>query len=170
MTVNLTGLRKSKRTAIIDRWTDLALRVYPHDSGGFIAQEKDRFRNPVGHVTRASLGALFDGLLTGRPAEAMRESLDDIVRIRAVQDLSPAEALGFVFLLKRALREELGEAATQDSATDLSALDSAIDRLALQAFDLFMEYRESIYDLRVREIKRRTSRLLERRTKGGGAL
>jgi hypothetical protein len=160
--VDLPGLLGTKRTAIVERWADLALRVYPQDSTGFIKQEKDRFQNPVGHVTRASLGSLFEGLLDGRPAEELTEALDDIVRIRAVQDLSPGTALGFVFLLKRAVREELGETATQATPVDLSPLDDAIDRLALHAFNLFVEQREKIYDLRVREFKRGASRLLER--------
>jgi hypothetical protein len=90
----------------------------------------------------------------------MRESLDRIVRIRAVQDLSPSQAVEFVFLLKRAVREELGEALAKQ--VDLSALHAWIDGLALQAFGLFVECRQRIYELRVREIKRRASTLLER--------
>ena len=160
--VDLPGLLESKRTAIAERWTDLALRVYPQDSSGFIKREKDRFRNPVGHVTRASLGTLLDGLLEGRSAEEMAVALDEIVRIRAVQDLSPGTALGFVFLLKRAVREELDEATTRGSSIDFSPLDGAIDQLALHAFNRFVEQREKIYDLRVREFKRSASRLLER--------
>jgi hypothetical protein len=165
----LQGLLRSGRTAIVDRWTDLALRVYPQDSTGFIRQEKDRFRNPVGHLTRESIDALFAGLLAGRSVEEMKESLDRIVRIRAVQDLSPSQAVGFVFLLKRAVREELGEAVERE--VDLSALHAWIDGLALQAFDLFVECRQRIYELRVREIKRRASTLLERMkepAQGGG--
>jgi hypothetical protein len=160
--VQLPELLKSKRTAIAGRWTDLALEVYPLDSSGFLRQEKDRFRNPVGQITRESLETLFEGLLAGLRAEEMKEALDAIVRIRAVQDLSPAQALGFVFLLKRVVREELGEAATEQACrADLSALHDRIDRLALQAFGLFVECRERIHDLRVREFKRRTSRLLK---------
>jgi hypothetical protein len=160
--LDLPGLLENKRTAIVERWTDLALRVYPQDSTGFIRRERDRFRNPVGHVTRANLGTLFDGLVNGRSTDEMVGALDEIVRIRAVQDLSPGTALGFVFLLKRAVREELDETATQGSSIDLSPLDGAIERLALAGFDLFVEQREKIYDLRVREFKRSASRLLAR--------
>lgn len=150
----------SRRSAIADRWTDLALRVYPQDSTGFIRQEKDRFKNPVGHLTRQSLDELVAGLLTGRPAEEMTEPLDRIVRIRAVQDLAPSRALEFVFLLERAVREELGEELAKRE--DLSALRAWADRLAMQAFDQFVKCRERIHELRVLEIKRQGTTLLER--------
>lgn len=153
--MNLFELHKSERTAIVGRWTNLALEVYPMEASGFLKRETDRFHNPVGNVTRESLGALFDGLIEGREATEMREPLDGIVRIRAVQDLSAPQAVGFVFLLKRAVREVLAESATRGSETsDLSALDGAIDRLALEAFDLFTGCRETIHRLRIGELKR----------------
>ena len=161
--MHLDDRLKDRRAAIVDRWTDLALRVYPEDSARFMKRERDRFRNPVGQVTHESLAALFDGLLASRPTDEMKEALDGIVRIRAVQDLAPSHAVGFVFLLKRAVREEVGDAVMDRfSWADLSALDAGVDRLALHAFERFMECRETVYDLRVREIKRRTSTLLAR--------
>jgi hypothetical protein len=120
-------------------------------------QEKDCFQNPIGHVTRNSLEALYDGLLAGRPARELTEPLDNILRIRAVQDLSPSEALGFLLLLKRAVRDELGAHAT---TVEMSGLDTMIDQLALHAFDLYTQCREKIYELRLGEIKRRASSLL----------
>jgi hypothetical protein len=161
--VQLPDLLKSKRTAIVERWKELALQSYPQDSVPFLRQERDRFCNPIGHLTGESLEAVFEGLVAGRPAEQTRAALDGIVRVRAVQDLSASQAVGFVFLLERAIREELGEAgASRVSGAEWSALRAGIDELALQAFDLFMECREKIYELRADEVKRRTSRLLER--------
>lgn len=161
--MHLPGFLNSKRKAIVDRWMDLALQVYPEDSARFMRQEKDRFGNPVGRITREALETVFEGLVTGRTTGEMRESLDEMLRLRAVQDLPPSQAVGFVFLLKRAIRELLDEVeADRAPPAALSALDSAIDRLGLEAFDLFMECREKIYDLRAREIRRRTASLLAR--------
>ena len=103
-----------------------------------------------------------DGM-ADRPLEEIEETLDGIVRIRAIQELSPAQALGFVFLLKRAVQEELGEALTDPSfREDLFDLHSRIDRMALAAFDRFVKCREAIYDFRAREAKRQTFALLKR--------
>jgi hypothetical protein len=161
--VQLRELLESKKAAIVDRWCDLTLRVYPQESARLMRREKDRFQNPVGRVTRESLESLFDGLRTGRPAGEMTDALDGIVRIRAVQDLSCSTALTFLFELKQAIRDELGEDALgRVSDAELSALEVGIDRLTLQAFDLFVLCREKIHELRVGEIKRRTSVLFER--------
>ena len=161
--MHLPGLLKDRRAAIVARWTDLALEVYPEDSSGFLKGEKDRFRNPVGRITREALGSLYDGLLAGQPAEDLGDALDGIVRVRAVQDLSPDQAVGFVFLLKRAIDDELGDTATdRASRNELSALHTGIDRLALQAFGRYVVCREAIFDLRVRESHRRLSTILKR--------
>ena len=161
--MQLQGLLESRRTEIADRWVDLALAIYPEGSGGFIGREKDRFRNPVGHTTGESLRAILDAILAGRPLEEIEEPLDGVVRIRAIQELSPAQALGFVFLLKRAIQEELGEALTDPSHWgDLSDLHSRIDQLALEAFDRYVKCREAIFDFRAREAKRQTFALLKR--------
>ena len=159
--VQLRDFLQTRRTAIVDRWTGLTFEVYPPDAARLMTREKDRFRNPVGHVTRKSLEDLYDGLVAGRPAGEMTGALDGIVRIRAVQDLSPSQALGFLFLLKPSVRDELGEGATMD----LTALDFAIDRLTLEAFDLFMRCREQIHGLRRNEIKQQASALLQRRNR-----
>jgi len=157
--MQLRGFLQTRRAPIVDRWVELTLRVYPQDAARLMRREKDRFRNPVGHVTRKSLEELYDGLLAGRPAEEMTGPLDGIVRIRAVQDLSPSQALGFLFLLKRSVRDELGENAT----ADLSALDTTVDGWVLEAFDLFMRCREQIHELRRNEIRRQASALHENR-------
>jgi hypothetical protein len=109
-----------------------------------------------------SLGVLYDGLLADGPADEMRRALDAIVRIRAVQDLSPSAGVGFVFLLKQVIGEQLrGRDADPADRTALAALFGRIDRLALEAFDLFMQCREKIFQLRVREIRGRAPAPLE---------
>ena len=149
---------RSRRAAIIDRWANLAFTVYNADYTRRLKQEKDRFQNPVGHRSRDSLEELFDGLLAGRPAADLTGALDGIVRIRAVQELSPSRALEFIFLLKRAVREALGD----DTRADLTDLDAAIDRLALAAFDLYTQCKEKVHELRRNEIRQQASDHLER--------
>jgi hypothetical protein len=153
---------------VLERWQSLTLAVYPERAGRFIAGEPDRFRNPVGHLIRENLAILYDGVLSDAPAEEMRRALDPIVRVRAVQDLPPSDAVGFVFLLKQALREGApgGEPAL---GVDPEELLRRIDRVALQAFDLYTQCRETIHDLRVREIRARVPRPLRSAAVGSAA-
>ncbi len=59
--------------------------------------------------------------------------LDDIVRIRAVQQFSASDALGFIFLLKKSLRESIPEKMMKDQhlVGELLKLESRVDSLAL---------------------------------------
>jgi len=153
-----------KRPAILSRWLDLIVKGYPDSTAKFLQTESDRFNNPVGATLTRELGPLYEAVLCGPDREAIAKHLDPIVRIRAVQDFSPAEAVGFVFQLKQAIREELEEDGVGE---ELLAFESTIDALALQAFDVFMRCREQIYQLRTDEIKRQTYVQLERANRKG---
>ena len=84
------------------------------------------------------------------------------MRIRAVQDFTPSQALSFIFPLKRIIREELCvEIAEKQLSDEMLSLESAIDNLALSAFDIYMKCREKIYDIKANEVKRSTFRLLQ---------
>jgi hypothetical protein len=89
--------------------------------------------------------------------------LDSIVRIRAIQDFAPSTALAFILQLKKVVRQELGSKILQQPgiAGELAAYESAVDDLALFAFDLYMKCREKIYELKANEARNMTFRLLQ---------
>ena len=152
-------LPQEKQVAILDRWRELILSSYPADAAGFFRREKDRFANPVGEAVRRHSAVLLDGILADTPPHdpAIAEALDGLVRIRAVQDFTPAQAVAFVFQLKQALREALPEGGGAPVELELR-----VDRLALAAFDHYARCREQIYDIKVREIRNRTARRFTR--------
>jgi hypothetical protein len=87
-------------------------------------------------------------------AASAARALEGVVRIRAVQNFSASEAVGFVLLLKPALRAEL------PAGPEIEAdLDRRIDQIALAAFDLYARCREQIYEVRLREAGRRSEML-----------
>lgn len=144
-----------ERQAVLDRWRALTFAAYAERGERFLSGEPDRFRNPVGHVLGENLGLLLDGILADAPAEDLRPALDAIVRIRAVQDLPPSVAVEFVFLLKRALREESGGGKWDLPPEVPAGLLERIDRLALHAFDLYVQCHRQLHELRLREIRAR---------------
>jgi len=90
--------------------------------------------------------------------------LDNIIRIKAIQDFTPSQAISFIFDLKKIVREEFksDNSGFEDRISEeLSKLDSRIDNLALEAFDIYMKCREKIYDLRAKEFQDKTFRLLQ---------
>jgi hypothetical protein len=161
--MTLRELLGQKKSAILDGWFDLVLETYPADTQRFLKKQKSRFGNPVAHEISQGIEGVFDQLLTGAGAEEMSPFVDRLVRIRAVQEFTPAQALGFIFGLKKVIRGELaGALAARPLAEEMVDLEARIDRLALLAFNLYMGCKQQIYELRVDEVKNRVGALLRR--------
>jgi hypothetical protein len=149
--MELNEAMAAKRVVVLERWFQAVLATYPEETARFLAGGADPFANPVGHTVRESLGRLYDRFATDAPARELSSAIDGIVRIRAVQEFAPSAAVGFVYTLRVILREELADAALDPAGQ--AALESGVDRLALVAFDVYMQCREKIFEIRVREIK-----------------
>jgi hypothetical protein len=149
--MGLDEVLAAKRGTVLDRWFEAVLATYPADTARFLAGGADPFANPVGHTVREGLGRLYDRLIAEAPAAELSAAIDGIVRIRAVQEFSPAAAVGFVYTLKRILREELAGSGVDPAGQ--ATLEDGVDRMALTAFDVYMQCREKIFEIRVREIK-----------------
>jgi hypothetical protein len=156
-----------KTSAIAERWLADALAAYPADSAALFRQQKDRFANPVGHALRVGTRAAVEALLEGREAEEICTHLDEIVKIRAVQEFHPSQAVSFVFQLKGAIRAALGtegpstQGLSEVLSSELADLERRIDLMALGVFDIYMRYRGQIYELRINEVKRSVARVME---------
>ena len=162
--MKLEDLLKHKAPHIRKRWVDLIIETYPADSQRFLREQKDRFANPVGTTLSRAVESLYHELLHGMDPEKVTASLDEIVRIRAIQDFSPARAMIFIFLLKKVLREELHQEIKESTAAceELLVLESRVDEMALRGFELYMNCREKVYEIRAKEAKNHVSRLLQR--------
>jgi len=160
----LRELLAERRSAVCARWLDAVLGEYGEATASRWRRERDPFANPVGHALATGLPELLDAVAgDGEPAAGAVAALEAIVRIRAVQDLAPSRAVGFVYRLRDAIREELSaELAGGDLASGLPALDGRIERLALLAFDVYVRLREQIFRIRQEELKRSVASLLRR--------
>jgi hypothetical protein len=162
--MKLEKLLSEKGPAILDRWLKLILESYPADTQRFLKKQKDPFANPVRHTISKELENIYRELLKGVDRERVSPFLDRIIRIRAVQDFSPSQAIAFVFLLKQVIRGLLDKEIREHSLSDdLLALESQIDDLALVAFDVYMGCREKIYALSANEARNQVYRLLQKK-------
>ncbi len=160
---NLKQQLTEKKSAILKRWFTMIADTYQSDTSNFLKKQKAQFTNPVGYTLAEGIEGLFDGLIKGMLPDDVSRFLDSIVRIRAIQDFSPSDAVSFIFQLKRVVRQELGSEVLQQPGIneELTALESSIDDLALFAFDLYMKCREKIYELKANEARNMTFRLLQ---------
>jgi len=164
MDMDLKRLLQERKTAIVKRWFDAVTEAYPDDTSRFLKKKKDQFTNPVGYTISEGIEHLFDALLQGMLQDKVSAFLDSIIRIRAIQDFTPSEAVAFIFRLKKVIRQELGDdiLKQQGMLEALSTFDSAIDDLALYSFDIYMKCREKIYELKANEARNMTFRLLQK--------
>ncbi len=164
-TATLTDLINKHKKIVLKKWFDSVVDTYPTETKRFLLGQRDRFTNPVAASISDGLDGILQGLIAGTDLESSDFSgfLDRIVRVRAIQEFSASEALGFIFLLKTVVKDTLGKEIVQQGLTEqLAAFEANVDRLALLAFDKYMECRERIFEIRIREIKDSTCRTWER--------
>jgi hypothetical protein len=151
----LQALLHEREEAIVGRWLEDTLADYPSDGARAFSRERDEFANPVGHSLRTGTRAIFEALVDDTDDGALHRALDDILGIRAVQQLPPARAVGFLFHLKDLLHAELDGASADPGLREaLEALDRRIDGAVLSAFETYVGYRELVAELRIAEVKR----------------
>jgi hypothetical protein len=169
--MSLTAHLAQKKSAILDRWLTTIYESYPPETAIFLRKEKDRFDNPAGYRISEGLAGLFGALLQDMEREQILTFLDEIIRIRVLQNFAPSQALAFIFLLKNVLRAELAEEIRQDNlAEELLDLESRIDGLGLLAFDVYTKRREKLQEIRMDEVKRRISGVMRKSGLSGDSL
>jgi hypothetical protein len=161
--MNLQEILTRNSSAIVKTWLRMTLDTYPTDAKRFLNEQKDPFANPVGHTLSQEMEKIFHELLEQMDPEKVWPFLDPIVKIRAVQDFSPSQAVSFVFLLKKAVREELEREIKENRLHDeCMDFDNKVDQLALLAFDIYMTHKKKLYEIRANQAKNQVSKLLER--------
>jgi RsbT co-antagonist protein rsbRD N-terminal domain len=161
--MTLAQLLSERQEALCGRWLDAILAGYGEPTASRWRREKDPFRNPVGHTLAAGLPALLASVSSEALPQDALAALGEIVRIRSVQALAPSRAVGFVWLLRDAIRAELGEELSGGAhAEELAGVERRIERLALEAFDTYVALREQVFRLRQEELKRSVASILRR--------
>jgi len=136
---------------ILEKWIEKVADSHPQSAAALRTPKPDPFRNPVGYTIRHGLAQLFEQLQGDMDASAIDSALDNILRIRAVQDMSASEAAGFVTPLRSILPQA-------PATSDLDLMNSRIDQLTLAAHEKYMQCREQIRAARCHEAARLASR------------
>jgi len=148
---------------ILKQWFQQVIKTYPEETARFLTTTADPFDNPVGADIKKGIEEVFDQLLAKSSITTAPPFLERLIKIRAVQDFRPSQAVSFVFALKDIVRGRIARQSRQfDYFDDVLAFNKRIDDLALVAFNAYMQSRENVCEIRVHEVKNRVSRLLKR--------
>lgn len=162
-------LLQDNRSAIINAWHQAIVNTYPEKTAHFLTSQKDPFANPIGATISREIKVIFDELLLEESTEKLADSIDALVRIRAVQDFPPSQAVAFFQGLKKVVRKQAGQQIQEEELLrQLAVFDDRVDQLCLLAFDAYMRCREKIWELRAKESQNRVSNLLKRMTHMNG--
>ena len=164
--MSLKELLFDRKKDIIKKWQNEIFQLYPADSIRFLTSESNQFANPVGHSIRAHTENLFGELMSEEniTPEKIGPMLDEILRIRAIHDFTPSNALRYLYFLKEVIAQEVNEASEPDINlySELNSIYSRIDEIILIAFDIYSKCREKLFEIKVQTAKNQVSGLLRR--------
>ncbi len=140
---------------LLNQWFEETIQTYSPETARVLGKNSNRFDNPVGAVTKETLEEVVNLICEGFDRDAMEKALDPLIRIRAVQTFTAADAVGFLFFIKPIVRNFLGE-------KDLEGFNQAVDEMVLAGFNRYMKCREDIFLLKATESKRRVYNAFER--------
>lgn len=172
--MKLKELLSKNRPVILKKWLEAALEASPADTADLFRKQGKSPANPAVPALSSGMAGIFNELLFEADPEKAYSCLYDIMRLRAVQDFTAAQAVSFVFLLKKIIKEELSKdiqknqnstIPSEELSEALDKLASKIDAIALISFDIYMECREKLYNIKANEMRNWTSRLVERANK-----
>jgi len=141
-----------KRTSILRQWENCLLEKFAPETVQIFKKQKDQFANPMGHKISAGLGELFDVICDAGDHEVETPALGQLIKLRAVQQISASDAVSFVFQLKKIVRKESRKAKAAEVYEEWLAFDARVDAAALAVFDMFMASREQVYKVRMSEL------------------
>ena len=152
----LLNFLKENKAVILDKWVDSVLTTYSADAFPIFKGQKDRFANPVGYNVRQGLEEIFNFIIHDMEVELAGSTVEALIKVRAVQDFSPSEAVSFIFNLKPIIRKICSKEKFEGSQTEWLSFESRLDSLTLKVFDLYMACRERLHQVRIRELERGT--------------
>ena len=161
--MGLKELLEKNKSSIVKKWIDVVVNTYPPDTSQFLTSQTDRFANPVGSYITEGLASLFDELIAGSDAARMREHLDPLIRVRAIQDFTPSQATAFILSLKTIIRDKTEKHLEKNKERKaLRMFEEKVDMLLFLAFDLYVECREQIYNMKANEEKNKVFKAFKR--------
>ncbi len=150
------------RKKLVEKWVSAVIETYPPDSVSFFTKTKDPFANPVGNTIKRSIDLLFTEVVKKKmDRAAVQEAMEPIIRLRAVQEFTPSQAMAFIFSIKYLLKDALKKHLTdKDVERFLETVSANTEELMLVAVNIYAACRDKIYTLRINQSKESLKKLL----------
>lgn len=146
----------SRKDIILEKWIKYILDGYQSKGTRFFTENDNPFQNPVGTKTKSETELILSQVLGEMDLALIEDSLEKIIKIRSIQDFSASEAISFLFLLKKVIGEETALNEYKEIKTfEVINVFDRIDKIIFMAFDIYMNNRERISQIKINEIKKK---------------
>ncbi|TAL67624.1 MAG: hypothetical protein EPN82_14325 [Bacteroidetes bacterium] len=154
---------EQRKSQITEKWLKQVIETYPDEAGKFLFENKNQFGNPIGYTFSKRLPEILDELIVPTEPQKMYEAVEDIIKIRAVQDFTSSEAVGFLYVLKKIIRKEYHQDEKEPLLfREMLEFESRIDQAVSLAFDIYVGLKEKIYEIKAGEVKARYGKMVDR--------
>jgi len=148
-------LLREKRLEIANDLLKCIVKTYEKETERFLLGSKDRFENPMGSNFRDATWGLLDEIFGKNRDSEIKKHLETIIKIRAIQDFSPSEAMLFVVDLKHLIIDVLNKNSVELDRQTLSDVFILTDKIYLMAMDIYMNCRENFWQIKFNEVMNR---------------
>lgn len=158
--MNFKDFLNENKENLLEEWFLWLIDHYPEPSKKFISKKEEPFTNPVGYNFYQNLGKLFSLLCSNEiDCTEFNDSLEDILKIRAVQDLSYWQSANiFRFLWDKFNNSLPTDTKVESYRTDVDYYMTISEK----AFESFINIREKIAQIQREEIRNRYGKFLEK--------
>ena len=160
MTNSMKSLIEQNKEWILKKWLNRRLALFSKQKHSLITTQMDQFQNPIRHEIFEGLKVILDNFET--KGEKFTESLDQILRVLAIQDFPPSRAMSLFYELKEIIQERAKKTGVSFGHKEWVEFNSIVEKMTLEAFDSYIDHRETIYQLKVDESKNKAFMLLKK--------
>jgi len=160
--MDITAVIAKHKNDIIKKWHLAIIETYPNQSRKHFLGNKNKFSNPVGYTIENSLPAIVEAVINKSLTDEAKKSLDDIIKIRAVQDFKPADALNFVFGLRAIIISEIFD---DIDFKDFLKLEKIFHLIVEYAINSYVNDKERIFEIKANEQLKTFEKMVERLNK-----
>ena len=133
------------------------MESFPKQSRYLIANDADRFANPMGFTLNDGIKEILSALVGEKTLDEIEPALGQLIKLRAIQDNREGNQLSFLYALKKIVRTQCKAYSKGFTAVrELLELEDRIDLIILRAQEIYVLSREKILELQVNEIKNKT--------------
>jgi len=162
---SILNFLENNRQTILNEWEKYIIDNYPVDAGKFLLGNKNQFANPIGYTIRTELPIIFDAIINDNFDDKFNTSLENFIRIRAVQNYSVEQANSFCSFLQNIIENYAKENQNPEIFDEFLILNKRLQKVLHKSFECYLSMKQKLMEIKLDEVKRQNQKMIERLNK-----